>query len=69
MVGDALKKYRGDLGWSLRELASRSGVSHEGIRKIEEKDRSPSEQIIRKLAKALGRSLADLMGPEGGDDE
>lgn len=48
-------------GWSLAELAERSGVSKAMISKIERREASPTATILARLATAFGRTLAGLL--------
>lgn len=52
---------RDSRGWSLAELAERSGVSKATISKIERAEVSPTAVILVKLASAFDLTLAGLM--------
>src|SRR6201995_1425124 len=55
-------------GWSLAELAERSGVSKATISKIEREELSPTAVILVRLAAAFDLTLAGLLGRgEGGE--
>lgn len=56
-------------GWSLAELADRSGVSKATISKIEREELSPTAVILVRLAGAFDLTLAGLLlRAEGGKD-
>ena len=50
-------------GWSLADLAERSGVSKAMLSKIERQEASPSAAILVRIATALGETLAGLLEP------
>lgn len=56
-----LKEERSLRGWSLDELARRSGVSRAMISKIERKASSPTAVLLARLADAMGLTLSALM--------
>lgn len=56
-------------GWSLAELAARSGVSKAAISKIEREEASPTAALLVRLAAAFDLTLAGLLlRAEGGAD-
>ena len=50
-------------GWSLGELAERSGVSKAMLSKIEREETSPTAVILLRIATAFGLTLAGLLEP------
>src|SRR3569833_2318055 len=56
-----LRRERESRGWSLAELAERSGVSKATISKIERAEVSPTAVILVRLASAFDLTLAGLM--------
>lgn len=56
-----LTKLRESRGWSKAQLASNSGVSNTYISELESGKKQPTITTIRKLAKALEVSIADLI--------
>jgi len=60
-TGRAVKQQREALGWSLRELAARSGISSSMISDIERGAKSPTVITVVRLAQALGISAAVLV--------
>src|SRR5271155_1185274 len=64
-----LRHERDSRGWSLADLAQRSGVAKATISKIERAEASPTAVILVKLASAFGLTLAGLMlRAEGRED-
>ena len=59
-LGQRLRELRDKADLSLRELAKRIGISPPFISDIELGRRFPSEEILKKLARALNVSLEDL---------
>jgi transcriptional regulator with XRE-family HTH domain len=60
-LADRLRLERDSRGWSLADLAERSGVAKATISKIERGEASPTAVILVKLAGAFGLTLAGLM--------
>lgn len=58
-------KLRFDRGFSLEELAGRSGVSRGMISRIERAESSPTATVLNKLAIGLGVMLPELFGEHG----
>ena len=55
-------------GWSLRELAARSGVSAGMLSEVERGAKSPTVRLTYSIAKALGCSISELVeDPAGGE--
>lgn len=62
-LGQRLRKFRDDRGWTQAELAERAGVSKPYVSELESgAGRRPSGQILLKLADALGVTVADILG-------
>lgn len=59
-VGRALRRFRREAGWTLRETADRSGVSEAMVSRIENGQVSPSLASLGALADALGLPLVNL---------
>ena len=64
-LGKILKQRRVMVPLTLQELAARSGVSLSYLGRIEGGERFPSAHILRKLAKPLGFSEAELFVTAG----
>lgn len=63
-VGRKLKKLRGELGLSLRQLSERADVSPSTIQKIENNQISPTLGTILKIAKGLGKDIQFFLDQE-----
>jgi len=59
-VGQKLKQYREQLGWSVRQLAEKSQVTAGMISCIERGSSSPSIATLAKILSALGLSLSEF---------
>lgn len=59
-IGQIIKERRKARGWTLTDVALRSGVSITHIGRIEEGKRFPSARTLRKLAKPLGFTEIEL---------
>jgi transcriptional regulator with XRE-family HTH domain len=57
-----LKMERERRGWSLAELAQRSGVSKAMISRIERNETSPTAALLGRLSGAFGLTLSALLG-------
>src|SRR6202035_1032704 len=60
-IAARLRMERDGRGWSLAELAERSGVSKAMISKIEREEVSPTAVILVRLAGAFDLTLAGLL--------
>jgi transcriptional regulator with XRE-family HTH domain len=60
-LADRLRAERDGRGWSLADLAERSGVAKATISKIERAEASPTAVVLVKLASAFDLTLAGLM--------
>ena len=60
-IARRLRMERDGRGWSLAELAERSGVSKATISKIEREEVSPTAVILVRLAGAFDLTLAGLL--------
>ena len=66
-LAQRLRLERDSRGWSLAELAERSGVSKASISKIERTEASPTAVVLVRLATAFDLTLAGLLlRAEGG---
>jgi transcriptional regulator with XRE-family HTH domain len=50
-------------GWTLADLASRSGVSRSMLSKIERRESSPTAALLGRLSAAFGLTLSQLFAP------
>ena len=60
-IGDQLRARRHELGWSLRDLADRLGVSPSLISQIERGRANPSVSTLYSIVQALDVSLDELL--------
>lgn len=65
-TGARIKRYRSELGLTLSQLAETAGVSKSYLSNLENRteDKRPSANVLFKVAKALGVTMADLLGQE-----
>jgi transcriptional regulator with XRE-family HTH domain len=56
-----LAALRQEQGWSLDDLAARSGISRATLSRIERGDTSPTASLLGRLCTAYGRTLSRLM--------
>jgi transcriptional regulator with XRE-family HTH domain len=62
-LGQRLRRFREDRGWTQAALAEHAGVSKPYLSELEGgAGRRPSGQILLQLADALGVTVADLLG-------
>src|ERR1043166_1396892 len=64
-VGERLRELRRFRRATLRTIADRSGLSESFLSQVERGRSSASIASLRKIAEALGVSMADLFGPDG----
>lgn len=61
LVAQQVKALRRDRGWSLEVLADRAGLHRTSVGLIERGERGLTIASAASLARALGRSLSDLV--------
>lgn len=61
-IADRLKALRTAQGWSLDDLASKSGVSRATLSRLENAEVSPTAQVLGRLCAAYGLTMTRLMG-------
>jgi len=66
--GSALRELRQNRGWSLQELASRSGLSKTFLSRLETGDRQASIAAVLTLARIFGVSLASMFETQVASD-
>lgn len=64
--GKNLASFRKEKGLTQEELVNRSGVAISQIRRYEADKSSPTLDVIKKLAQALGTSIDELVFDKGG---
>ncbi len=57
-IGAKVARARAERGWSLAQLAQRSGLSTAAVHKIEKSGMTPTIASLMKVAAALGKSVA-----------
>jgi transcriptional regulator with XRE-family HTH domain len=57
-IGAKVARARAERGWSLAQLAQRSGLSAAAVHKIEKSGMTPTIASLMKVASALGKSVA-----------
>lgn len=60
-IAARLKELRGERGWSLDELARRSGVSRATLSRLENAGVSPTASVLGRLCAAFGLTMSRLM--------
>ena len=68
ILSENIKTLRKKLGWSQEQLAEKTGVSAPYITQIEIGKRTPSLDIVEKLASALGVEYKILFEPKSIDN-
>lgn len=61
MIGKKVKRLRGGKGWSQARLSQKSGVSRVTIARVEVGMTNPDLLTRKKLAKALGVGILELL--------
>ncbi len=61
-VSSRLRALRYELGFSIRKLADRSGVSRAMISRIERDESSPTTPLLNRISVGLGVQLTTLLG-------
>ena len=61
-LGSRLRDTRTAQSLSLTEVAARAGISKAYLSQLEGASTTPSHEVLRRLATALGASIADLTG-------
>ncbi|KHF38145.1 helix-turn-helix domain-containing protein [Halalkalibacter okhensis] len=65
MIGERVKKYRLEKGYSLSELAEKAGVAKSYLSSIERNIQSnPSIQFLEKISSVLGVTVEHLLNAE-----
>lgn len=61
-LGARLAELRAERGWSLAELADRSGVSRSTLSRAERAETSPTASLLNRLCAVYGRTMSRLLG-------
>jgi transcriptional regulator with XRE-family HTH domain len=62
-----LAELRAERGWSLDELAERSGVSRSTLSRAERAETSPTTSVLNRLCAVYGRTMSRLLGEVEGE--
>jgi transcriptional regulator with XRE-family HTH domain len=62
LVATNVRRYRGERGWSLQQLADESGVSRAMLGQIELEKSTPTINVLWKIAGAFGLPFSALLG-------
>ncbi|MFC8343367.1 helix-turn-helix domain-containing protein [Streptomyces sp. NPDC057280] len=60
-LGARLAELRAERGWSLGELADRTGVSKSTLSRAERAESSPTASLLNRLCAAYGRTMSQLL--------
>ncbi|MFE7940680.1 helix-turn-helix domain-containing protein [Streptomyces griseoincarnatus] len=60
-LGARLAELRAEYGWSLAELAERSGVSRSTLSRAERAETSPTASLLNRLCAVYGRTMSQLL--------
>ncbi|AQA04179.1 hypothetical protein BVC93_19040 [Mycobacterium sp. MS1601] len=60
-IGQRIRQLRSGMGWSLRELAEKSGVAASTVSSLERGQSMPSVGSLHKLGRAFGMTLGNLL--------
>ncbi|MBT3165551.1 helix-turn-helix transcriptional regulator [Streptomyces sp. Vc74B-19] len=60
-LGVRLSELRAEHGWSLGELAERSGVSRSTLSRAERAETSPTASLLNRLCAVYGRTMSQLL--------
>ncbi|CAL9634381.1 HTH-type transcriptional regulator SutR [Streptomyces sp. enrichment culture] len=60
-LGARLAELRTEHGWSLEELAERSGVSRSTLSRAERAETSPTASLLNRLCAVYGRTMSQLL--------
>ncbi|MFD3915162.1 helix-turn-helix domain-containing protein [Streptomyces sp. NPDC058603] len=61
LLAARLAELRGERGWSLEELAGRSGVSRSTLSRAERGEISPTASLLGRLCAVYGRTMSQLL--------
>jgi transcriptional regulator with XRE-family HTH domain len=66
-LGTRLAELRAERGWSLGELAERSGVSRSTLSRAERAEISPTAALLNRLCHVYGRTMSQLLSEVEGE--
>ena len=62
-LAERLKQVRGNHGWSLQDLAEKSGVSRSTLSRVENGEVSPTAETLGSLSTAYRMTISQLLAP------
>ncbi|MFC4507293.1 MULTISPECIES: helix-turn-helix domain-containing protein [Streptomyces] len=68
-LGTRLAELRAERGWSLGDLAERSGISRSTLSRAERAEISPTASTLNRLCAVYGRTMSRLLSEVEADDE
>lgn len=68
MLGEKIKKFRKQKGYTQKQLAEKAGISRTALIRYENDETSPSIQILQQIAAALDVSVSDIFAGTGADN-
>lgn len=68
-IGQRIRNYRTNLGWSQEKLADRCGCHPTYIGQLERGEKNATLESVEKIAAALNVSLSKLLEKLGGNDD
>ena len=68
MLGEKIKKFRKQKGYTQKQLAEKAGISRTALIRYENGDMSPSIQILQQIAAALNIPVSDIFPGTGADN-
>jgi transcriptional regulator with XRE-family HTH domain len=63
--GEAMQRARVNAGLSLRGLAAATGIARDTLTRIEDGSQNPYPATVKRIADALGITVADLVSWDG----
>ena len=67
--GTKMQRLRLEAGFSLRGLAKASGLAHDTVQEIESGKRSPHPGTVKRIADAIGCTVAELVDWQATEEE
>lgn len=64
-IGERIRHYRTERGWSIKELSEKSGINPSHLYRMEKGKKTPSEETLIKLNRALDVSIDCLLDTAG----
>lgn len=68
MLGEKIKKFRKQKGYTQKQLAEKAGISNNSLIRYENDETSPNLQIMQQIAEALDVPFSDIFAGTGADN-